>query len=68
MTLAEATSRVHARLLAEGRGAELPVRVAALVSEEAPLLGPALRAAVVDEVIAQVAGLGALEPLLADDS
>jgi pilus assembly protein CpaF len=68
MTLADATSRVHARLLAEGTGAELPLRVAALVSEEAPLLGPAIRAAIVDEVIAQVAGLGQLEPLLADES
>ncbi|HUQ64258.1 MAG TPA: CpaF family protein [Acidimicrobiales bacterium] len=66
MTLAEATSRVHARLLAEGSGIELPTRVAALVREEAPLLGPGLRAAVVEEVMAQVAGLGPLEPLLAD--
>jgi pilus assembly protein CpaF len=66
MTLAEATSRVHARLLAEGSGIELPERVAALVGEEAPLLGPGLRAAVVEGVMAQVAGLGPLEPLLAD--
>ncbi|MDQ6909785.1 MAG: Flp pilus assembly complex ATPase component TadA, partial [Actinomycetota bacterium] len=68
MTLAEATSRVHARLLAEGSRAELPLRVAALVSEEAPLLGPGLRAAIVDDVIAQVAGLGPLEALLADEA
>ncbi|MDQ6927345.1 MAG: CpaF family protein [Actinomycetota bacterium] len=66
MTLGEATSRVHARLLAEGSGAELPTRVAALVREEAPLLGPGSRAAVVEEVMAHVAGLGPLEPLLAD--
>jgi len=72
MTLRGPTARVHARLLADGGagegddGAPLPVRVDALVDEEAPLLGPRQRARMVDEVLAAVAGLGALEPLLAD--
>ncbi len=59
-------SRVHARLLAEGVGAVLPERLAVLVGEEAPLLGAAQRARVVEEVLAEVQGLGPLEPLLAD--
>ncbi|MFN2607734.1 MAG: CpaF family protein [Acidimicrobiales bacterium] len=63
---ARARARVHARLLAEGSGAVLPDRVAALVGEEAPLLGAASRARVVEEVLAEVQGLGPLEPLLAD--
>ncbi len=59
-------SRVHARLLADASG---PVRVeqlAALVGEEAPLLGNRQRARVVEELLAEVHGLGPLEPLLAD--
>ena len=59
-------SRVYARLLAEASG---PVRVeqlAALVGEEAPLLGARQRARVVEELLAEVQGLGPLEPLLAD--
>ena len=59
-------SRVYARLLAEASG---PVRVeqlAALVGEEAPLLGTRQRARVVEELLAEVQGLGPLEPLLAD--
>jgi len=63
---ASARVRVHARLLAEGGGAVLPERLAVLVGEEAPLLGAVQRARVVDEVLAEVQGLGPLEPLLAD--
>ncbi|MGI8983788.1 MAG: CpaF family protein [Acidimicrobiales bacterium] len=65
--LGEAKARVHARLLAEeaATGA-IPERVAALVEEEAPLLGGALRRRLVAGVLADVCGLGALEPLLAD--
>jgi pilus assembly protein CpaF len=62
----EVRSRVYARLLAEASG---PVRVeqlAALVGEEAPLLGTRQRARVVEELLAEVQGLGPLEPLLAD--
>ncbi|MCA1684025.1 MAG: CpaF family protein, partial [Actinobacteria bacterium] len=60
-------ARVHARLLA-GDGGTVPVqsRVAALVADEAPLLGAAVRARLVGEVLAEVSGLGQLEPLLAD--
>jgi pilus assembly protein CpaF len=70
MTLAllgGAKSRIHARLLADesGTGA-LADRVAALVDEEVPLLGGALRQRLVAGVLADVCGLGALEPLLAD--
>ncbi|MGI8776304.1 MAG: CpaF family protein [Acidimicrobiales bacterium] len=61
-------TRVHARLLAEGAGAVLPERLEVLVGEEAPLLGAAQRARVVSEVLAEVRGLGPLEPLLADPS
>jgi pilus assembly protein CpaF len=43
-----------------------PERLAALVGEEAPLLGARQRARVVQEVLAEVRGLGPLEPLLAD--
>jgi pilus assembly protein CpaF len=61
-----ARGRVHARLLEEGAGPVRPERLLALVGEEAPLLSAAQRARVVDEVLAEVAGLGPLEPLLAD--
>jgi pilus assembly protein CpaF len=40
--------------------------VAALVAEEAPLLGASARARVVGDVLAEVDGLGRLEPLLGD--
>jgi pilus assembly protein CpaF len=64
--LGEAKARVHARLLAEAGTGALPERVAALVDEEVPLLGAALRHRLVAGVLADVCGLGALEPLLAD--
>src|SRR5262249_17010602 len=64
-----AAARVHARLRRDDEGggaAPLSDRVAALATEEAPLLGPRQRARMVEEVLAAVAGLGPLEPLLAD--
>jgi pilus assembly protein CpaF len=64
--LAEAKRRIHARLLAEAGTGALAERVAALVDEEVPLLGGALRQRLVAGVLADVCGLGALEPLLAD--
>ena len=62
----EAKARVHARLLAEGGTGALAERVAALVDDEVPLLGAGLRQRLVAGVLADVCGLGALEPLLAD--
>ncbi len=64
--LADAKARIHARLLADGGDGPLADRVAALIDEEAPLLGGALRRRLVAGVLADVCGLGALEPLLAD--
>ena len=64
--LAEAKARVHARLLADAGEGALAERVAALVEEEVPLLGAALRRRLVAGVLADVCGLGALEPLLGD--
>ena len=60
-------ARVHARLLADGAGAgALTDRVARLVEAEAPLLPPAEAHRLVRDVVADVGGLGPLEPLLAD--
>ncbi len=59
-------SRVHTRLLADGPGGRLPERVAELVAAESPLLPPGDQARVVREVLAEVCGLGPLEPILAD--
>ena len=62
-----AKSRVHARLVAgDGGPGAVSARVASLVAEEAPLLSAVARARVVAEVLAEVNGLGRLEPLLAD--
>jgi pilus assembly protein CpaF len=44
----------------------LEQRVRALVLEEAPLLGPEAQSSAVADVLAGIAGLGPLEPLLAD--
>ena len=60
-------ARVHAGLLAgEGGAGSLPSRVAALVADAAPLLSSARRARLASEVLAEVNGMGRLEPLLAD--
>ena len=59
-------ARVHARLLAEGGSGSLEGRVSEIVREEAPLLGCERRARLVAQVLADVGGLGPLEPLLAD--
>jgi pilus assembly protein CpaF len=59
-------ARVHARLLADrGRG-PIDDHVAELVRQEAPLLGAGPRDRVVAQVLADIGGLGPLEPLLAD--
>jgi len=59
-------ARVLARLLADGPSGRLGERVADLVAREGPLLAPDDQARVVREVLAEVCGLGALEPILAD--
>jgi pilus assembly protein CpaF len=58
--------RVRARLLSGPGQQSLEQQVSALVREEAPLLAPAAHSSAVAAVVAEVAGLGALEPLLAD--
>jgi pilus assembly protein CpaF len=58
--------RVMARLVAEGPGGRLRERVGELVAGEGPLLSPREQARVVGEVLAEVCGLGPLEPILAD--
>jgi pilus assembly protein CpaF len=60
-------ARVHRRLLAESPGAPGPGGdVGRLVTEEAPLLAPGDVAALVDEVLSDVHGLGRLDAVLAD--
>lgn len=59
--------RVHDDLLA-ATGASVDERsVAALVHASEPLLAPSSARHVIDAVLARAAGLGVLEPLLADD-
>jgi pilus assembly protein CpaF len=59
--------QVHRRLIADaGDGRVDAARVAELVREAAPLLGAAPLRAVVAEVMAEIGGLGVLEPLMAD--
>jgi pilus assembly protein CpaF len=66
---AELCQQVHRRLLADPSGPPAdPGRVAELVREAAPLLDAASLRAVVAEVLAEVSGLGVLEPLMADPS
>ena len=63
-------ARVRARILAEV-APDAPLDAAAvarLVRAEAPLLGPAPVRRLVDEVLAEVTGLGPLDHLLADPS
>ena len=63
----ELRGRVHRRLLAESVGvAPHPDGVGLLVVDEAPLLPPREVTQVVEEVLAEVHGLGRLEPLLGD--
>ncbi|HEX5615205.1 MAG TPA: ATPase, T2SS/T4P/T4SS family [Acidimicrobiia bacterium] len=62
---------VHARLLAAPGAVatdhgHLRAQLSALVSEEAPLLDARASAQLVDRLVQEVAGLGPLEPLLAD--
>jgi hypothetical protein len=63
---------VHARLVAEAADGsppsarELRGRLAQLVRDEQPLLTLVRLELLVDELVAEVAGLGPLEPLLAD--
>jgi pilus assembly protein CpaF len=68
VTLASPAARVHERLLAgDGEGSGLlRERVAVLARDEAPLLSAASLDRLVEEVVAAVAGLGPLEPFLAD--
>ena len=63
---ADLTSRVRSRLLERSSDDPLDARVRSLVLEEAPLLTPAAHSSAVAAVLADVAGLGSLEPLLAD--
>ena len=70
MSNPDLTERVRVRLVGvtgDDRF-DLAGRVSALVREEAPLLTSAAHATAVAAVVAAVAGLGALEPLLADDN
>ena len=60
------TERVRARLAELSSDRPLSDQVDSLVRAEAPLLSPADHDATVAAVIAEVAGLGPLEPLLAD--
>jgi pilus assembly protein CpaF len=70
MNLAEARARVHTRLLVAGPTGqsrdELAELVADLAAEEAPLLSETQRAGLAAEVMADVSGLGPLEPLFSD--
>jgi len=68
VTTSDLTVRVRDRLVgATGDDrVGLSERVSALVREEAPLLTSEAHASAVAAVVADVAGLGALEPLLAD--
>jgi pilus assembly protein CpaF len=68
---ASVAARVQARLLADGDAeaacaGALADRVARLVEAEAPLLPAAEARRLVSDVVADVGGLGPLEPLLAD--
>src|SRR2546421_8688695 len=67
MTLAEPSrTRVRERLLRDQGDDDIAAKVERLVREEAPLLGGTGRAAAVRQIVDEVAGLGPLEPLLAD--
>jgi pilus assembly protein CpaF len=59
-------TRVRDRLLDEGFSSGLAEQVTLLVAAEAPLISDARQRALVAEIVGDVAGLGPLEPLLAD--
>jgi pilus assembly protein CpaF len=63
-----AARRIHRKLIADGERTPgpLPDRVRSLVRQEAPLAGPDRHGRLVAAVLAEAAGLGPLEPLLAD--
>ena len=69
----ELKQRVHRRLVAEGAdepapsgGAAVRGRLAELLRDEQPLLAAAHFDELLEELVHEVAGLGPLEPLLAD--
>ena len=64
----ELLTRVRSRLVGAGGARPLPEQVSVLIREEAPLLGVRAHDAAVAEVLAEITGLGALEPLLSDPS
>jgi pilus assembly protein CpaF len=66
VTAADLTTRIRNRLLEAPADEPLEARVSALVREEAPLLTSAAHSSAVAAVVADVSGLGPLEPLLAD--
>jgi pilus assembly protein CpaF len=72
-TDSEVKAAVHRQLLAIGSDRDGPLpeglvrdRLAALLADAAPLLRPSRRGRLVDELMAEVTGLGPLEPYLAD--
>ena len=67
MSTCDLTARIRERLVGATEDGHLEQRVSALVRDEAPLLTDDAHAAAVAAVVADVAGLGALDPLLADD-
>ena len=67
MSSADLTTRVRDRLVGATVDGHLEQLVSALVRVEAPLLTDDAHAAAVAAVVADVAGLGALDPLLADE-
>jgi pilus assembly protein CpaF len=68
VSTAELTARVRQRLVGAPVDGHLEQRVSALVRDEAPLLTDDAHTAAVAAVVADVAGLGALDPVLADEN
>jgi pilus assembly protein CpaF len=64
--VSDLAARVRGRLVSAAAGRVDRATVMALVREEGPLLAPSAADAIVAEVLAAVAGLGPLEPFLAD--
>jgi len=67
VSTADLTTLVRDRLVGATVDGHLEQRVSALVRVEAPLLTDDAHVAAVAAVVADIAGLGALDPLLADD-